>query len=545
MISPLLHRLKGWGPLLAGLGSIGAIGGLLLIVWAPELRVFAIPTLTVAGLLLVLAAAASLGYVVDAVTGRRGQLSWVTLASVASVIAIVVVLNVIASVTDATWDLTATNQFELSPQTTQVLAALREDVDVTGFVITTDEDDLRYQATAEGFLRQFAKHAGNRLSYRFIDPELEPSTARELGVTGAPALLFTSPATSVRASIESGNFSEQDLLTAILRVTGERRHVVYFISGHGERSISDLRSTGDGLGLAAAGLRADGYEVRTLDLAARGGVPEDASLIVVAAPRTRLDAEEEGLITQWLADDGRALFLLDASSDVREASSGLLAAWGLEIVEGTIVDPERSVTGDARTLTPHRDQYYGQTSITEGGVIIELLGSTLFPGATALRPSGEVASRIERDEPVPVRFEPLITTSAASWVAEGLDDQAPDVGASGPHSIHLAVQASSPVTGGLTEAFDPAVVRTTFAVIGDADFASNRHFNDLSNADLFLNTVNWLLEDEALISVRSKQEVFRPLVLTSPEFDLVRYVSWFLLPALIAGIGVVAWWRRR
>ncbi|MXY59617.1 MAG: hypothetical protein F4Y96_03855 [Chloroflexi bacterium] len=543
--SGVAERLRGWSLLLAALGGIGALGGLLLVVWAPELRPFAVPTLIAAGVLLALAAAGSMGYLVGAVTGRRGRLSWVSLGSAAAALAIVVVLNVIASATDASWDFTATRQFEIAPQTVQALAALPADVDVTGFVVT-DEDGLHYQGTAEGYLRQFAKHAGDRLSYRFVDPELEPATAREFGVVNAPLLLFTAPATGLRASVGAGELSEQQLLTAILTVTGAQQHAIYFLTGHGERSITDLRSGGSGLGLAAAGLRADGYRVESLMLADTGSVPDDASLLVVAAPRQPIPDVEEQAIIRWLADGGRALFMLDTSSETRDTMAGLLAAWGLETVPGTLVDLERSAAGDARTLAVQRDQYLGQTSVTEGGAIVEPLGATLFPGAIAFRPRGVVAARIERGDPVPVRFEPLVTTSGDSWAVEGMgEDPVAGRDIPGPHTAHLIAQASALATDAPSQAFDPASVRTTLAVLGDADFASNRHFGDVSNADLFLNTVNWLLEDRSLIAVRPKQEVFRPLVLTVPEYNLVRYISWFLLPALIAAAGVVVWWRRR
>ena len=543
--SGVAERLRGWSLLLAALGGIGALGGLLLVVWAPELRPFAVPTLTAAGVLLALAAAGSMGYLVGAVTGRRGRLSWVSLGSAAAALAIVVVLNVIASATDASWDLTATRQFEIAPQTVQALAALPADVDVTGFVVT-DEDGLHYQGTAEGYLRQFAKHAGDRLSYRFVDPELEPATAREFGVVSAPLLLFTAPATGLRASVGAGELSEQQLLTAILTVTGAQQHAIYFLTGHGERSITDLRSGGSGLGLAAAGLRADGYRVESLMLAGAGSVPDDASLLVIAAPRQPIPDVEEQAVIRWLADGGRALFMLDTSSETRDAMAGLLLAWGLETVPGTLFDRERSAAGDARTLAVQRDQYLGQTSVTEGGAIVEPLGATLFPGAIAFRPGGAVSARIERGDSVPVRFEPLVTTSGDSWAVEGTwggPVAARDV--PGPHTPHLIVQASALATDAPSQAFDTASIRTTLAVLGDADFAGNRHFGDVSNADLFLNTVNWLLEDKSLIAVRPKQEVFRPLVLTAPEYNLVRYVSWFLLPALIAAAGVVVWWRRR
>ena len=542
----IADRLRGWSLLLAALGGIGALGGLLLVVWAPELRPFAIPTLIAAGVLLALAAAGSMGYLIGAVTGRRGRLSWVSLGSAAAALAIVVVLNVISSATDASWDLTATRQFEIAPQTVQALAALPADVDVTGFVVTTDQDGLHYQGTAEGYLRQFARHAGDRLSYRFVDPELEPATAREFGVVSAPLLLFSAVATGLRASVGAGELSEQQLLTAILTVTGAQQHTIYFLAGHGERSISDLRSGSSGLGLAAAGLRADGYRVESLMLADTARVPDNASLLVIAAPRQSIPDAEEQAIIRWLANGGRALLMLDTSSETRDVMADLLTAWGLETVPGTLVDRERSAAGDARTLAVQRDQYLGQTSVTEGGAIVEPLGTTLFPGAVAFRPAGQIASRIERGDPVPVRFEPLVTTSGDSWAVEGTgEDPAADRDVPGPHTAHLIVQASALAADAPSEAFDPASVRTTLTVLGDSDFAGNRHFGDVSNADFFLNTVNWLLDDRALIAVRPKQEVFRPLVLTVPEYNLVRYVSWFLLPALVAAAGVVVWWRRR
>lgn len=544
--SGVLERLRGWSLLLAALGGIGALGGLLLVVWAPELRPFAVPTLIAAGVLLALAAAGSAGYLIAAVTGRRGRLSWVTLGSAATALAIVVVLNVIASTTDASWDLTATRQFEISSQAAQALAALPVDVKVTGFIVATDEDDVRYQGAAEGYLRQFARHAGERLSYRFVDPELEPATAREFGVVSTPSLLFASPATGLRASVGSGALSEQQLLTAILTATGTQQHTVYFLTGHGERDIDDLRSDGSGLGLAAIGLRADGYRVEPLSLAGIGEVPDEASLLVVAAPRRPIPDAEQQAVLRWLADGGRALFMLDTSFETRAAMDGLLAAWGLETIPGTIVDLERSAAGDVRTLAVQRDQYLGQTSVTEGGAIVEPLGTTLFPGAVAFRPVDAVSARIERGDPVPVRFEPLVTTSRASWVVEDPEEApAEDRDVPGPHTPHLVVQASTLVTAAPSEAFDAASVRTTLVVLGDTDFASNRHFGSVSNADFLLNTVNWLLEDQPLISVRARQEVFRPLVLTVPEYNFVRYVSWFLLPALIAAAGVVVWWRRR
>lgn len=541
MIDRFQKSLAEWALLLAALGGVGLAGGLLLVVWVPDLRLFAGATLLVAGGLLIAAVIASLSRVIRAISSKRSRLSWLSIWTVGAVFVIAIVVNVLASQSDLQWDLTATRQFEVSPQAVKVLGNLSADVEVTGFVVTTNSDDVAYGAVAAGLLQQFERVSAGRLKYQFVDPELEPSLARALDVNSFPALIFDSPETGLRSSIGSGGLTERDLLTALLRVSATRQHKAYFLAGHGERSLTDLRAGSTGLGLLARALRADGIESATLNLASENAVPADASLLVIAAPKSSFEPQEINLINSWMRNGGSAILMSEPSPKVLQSMSNLFAFWGVEQVAGTVVDPERSSAGDSQTLVVQRDQYLGQTSITEGQVIVQPLGPTLFPGAAAFRPTEAVAARIVREESLSAQFETLVSTSDGATVSKG--NTAP-VEPPGPQSVHLLVQASAPPGEGSGE-FDPESQITTIAMLGDTDFVSNRYIDNLANRDFFLNVANWLLRDESLISIRPKQEVFRPLVLTMPEFDFVRYVSWFLLPAGIAAMGVFAWWRRR
>ena len=67
-------------------------------------------------------------------------------------------------------------------------------------------------------------------------------------------------------------------------------------------------------------------------------------------------------------------------------------------------------------------------------------------------------------------------------------------------------------------------------VFGDSDFASNTYLSTLGNRDLFANAVNWLAEDESLISIRAKPPSDRGLYMTTSEQILGLVTSVVLLP---------------
>jgi ABC-type uncharacterized transport system involved in gliding motility auxiliary subunit len=538
--------LQGSAALLAALGAIGLVGGTLLAIWVPELAGFAIATL-VGGLLLIAAAAvASSGTVVKTLAGRKGRFSGVGLATIALTVGLAVIVNVIANAAGTSWDLTATRQFEISSQAVSVLKALDTPVEVIGLVVPTSELHARFRATAEQYLEEFAKET-DHLRFRFVDPQLEPSVARSYDAVRFPSLIFSIGPDGPRFAIDAEALGEQRLITAILAVTRTQQHAIYFVTGHGERDSNDLRAGSQGYGLAARGLRADGYTVASLNLLREAGVPDDASALVIAAPQGDMTDTEQAIVIDWIADGGRAVLLIEPGGASPGITRSLLATWGLAQVPGTIVDPARSAASDPRTLVVQRDQYRSDSSITQGGVIVGPLGSTLLPGAAAIRPLPDVTARLTEGEPLPVRYGPIASSSRESWVSTNPPGSAFDVSTDepGPHTLGLVVQASDTIADAPTAEFDPNRAQTRLVVFGDADFASNRHFGDLGNGDLFLNAVNWVLEDQGLIAIRAKTEVFRPLVLTVNEFNLIRYVAWFLLPAAMAVGAVVAWWRRR
>jgi hypothetical protein len=150
----------------------------------------------------------------------------------------------------------------------------------------------------------------------------------------------------------------------------------------------------------------------------------------------------------------------------------------------------------------------------------------------------------------------FVQTSKSSWGEtnlKGLMNREPakqDPGdKAGP--VSLAAAASAPATAAPAPKAPPAngeapkTPETRVAAFGDSDFASNGALGITGNRDLFLNTVNWLAQQENLISIRPRDPEDRRITLTADQERRIFYLTVLIVPGLILLAGVQTWWRRR
>ena len=86
---------------------------------------------------------------------------------------------------------------------------------------------------------------------------------------------------------------------------------------------------------------------------------------------------------------------------------------------------------------------------------------------------------------------------------------------------------------------------TRLVVIGNSAFATNQWAGLQRNGDLFVNTINWLAQDEDLISVRPKSPTNRRVILTETQQRELFFASMIFLPGLVIISGALIWFRRR
>jgi ABC-type uncharacterized transport system involved in gliding motility auxiliary subunit len=83
-------------------------------------------------------------------------------------------------------------------------------------------------------------------------------------------------------------------------------------------------------------------------------------------------------------------------------------------------------------------------------------------------------------------------------------------------------------------------------VVGDSDFIANElAAAPLLNADLFLNMVNWVAQDENLISIRPREPEERSVIMTDQQRQNAFFLSLFIVPGIVIVTGVSVWWGRR
>jgi hypothetical protein len=87
--------------------------------------------------------------------------------------------------------------------------------------------------------------------------------------------------------------------------------------------------------------------------------------------------------------------------------------------------------------------------------------------------------------------------------------------------------------------------KSQILVIGDSDFAKNAYIRNSGNYDLALNIINWLAEEEDMITIRPKEIDDRRLTLTAKQSKTIMYLTVIGLPLIIIIGGAVVYYRRR
>lgn len=466
-------------------------------------------------------------------SGREARFGTLALASVSVVLAILIGVNYIASRRNKRWDLTAAKQFTLSDQTKKVLQGLERPVVIR--VFDRSESFARFQPRLDEY-----RYASDKISVEYVDVERRPALANQYQVQSLGTIVLEYDGRTERVTSDG----EQELTNGLIKVVQGRQSKVYFVQGHGEKTTSGAER--DGYSTIASALASDNFAHDTLVLAQQKEVPADATVLIIAGPTSDLLAPEIDMLKAYLAKGGKLYVLLDPPEKpgAPELTNliALVKEWGID--PGTNVVVDASGVGQMIGTGPEVPiaAKYDPHPITERFNL--LTAYSLARSVTAM--SGGANNRFAQN---------LVETSQSSWaetdikelMTSGRVQRETDKGdVAGPVSLGAAVSAPVDAPADAAKANgDAPKPESRMVVMGDSDFASNRWLGIPGNRDLFLNTVNWLAQQENLISIRARDPEDRRITLTADQDRRILWITVFIIPGLILAAGVHTWWRRR
>ncbi|TXL82144.1 hypothetical protein FHP25_00120 [Vineibacter terrae] len=445
--------------------------------------------------------------------------------------AVVLGANVALYRNDAHLDLTRERAFTPSAEATRVVATLSQDVELIYFYQKGNPAARHAMVMVELMGR-----LNPRLKVRTVDPDQSPAVASRYGVRLYNAALLISDG----RRLEVPTTDDREIALAILRVTRTDSKTVCFVSDHGEYDIDNfafhthfegthahshdiqgmavVQMEQHGIGRLHRALDKLGIQVRKITVAGARAIADDCSVVVEANPRTQHAPTEAGALADYLRRGGSALFLVEPDYVLEPQLAALLGAAGVGIGDGVVVDPSDHYYTDEQMVAVTR---YARHPATR------FLALSFFPGARPVRPVAAAG----------INSTALFASSASSYVVTDrlrVEAQA----AAAPHGAQPLAVASEGTLAGGTRPF-------RLIVIGDADFASNSFFPYLSNADLVLGSIAWLMREESAPTMKPPVEVLPTVALTNSQMRWIFLLTVIGMPGGIALAGVAAWWLRR
>jgi ABC-type uncharacterized transport system involved in gliding motility auxiliary subunit len=474
--------------------------------------------------------------------GRSAKYGTLALVSVLVFAGILGAVNYLASRQNKRWDLTANQVYSLSDQTIKVIQNLDAPVKMTVFDRELALDGYRDR------LDVYPYHSSN-VTTEYVDPEKNPIRAKAAQVQSLGTIVLEYKDRTERVT----SSDEQAIANALIKiVTGETRKV-YFTQGHGEKDTASSDRTG--YSAIGSALASDNYGVDKVVLAQTREVPADATVLVIAGPQTDFLPPEIDAIKKYVARGGKVLAMVDPQEDPAKAQpvlDGFLREWGFNVGNNIVVD----ASGIGQLLgtdasVPVAASYPSHAITTN----FQLM--TAYPLARSV---DAVEGGVDGHTP-----QPLVQTSAQSWAEADIAGLAKSDGRvelnadkgdkAGPISLAAAVSAPAtdapatpepkPEPSAGQPPSDERKPESRLVVVGDSDFASNGVLGVQGNRDFFLNSVNWLAQQENLIAIRPREPEDRRLTLTADDQSRIFLLSIFVLPGLVFAAGIYSWYARR
>jgi len=466
--------------------------------------------------------------------GRNAQYGSVAAGSVVIFLAILVGVNWVANRQNKRWDLTESKQFSLSDQTKQIISTLKGPLNIKVFYAP---DQQTGQSPVQGYRDQLEGYTylSKQVAIDYVNAQASPTEAEKFAVTAVPTVVLEYGGRTQRATA----VDEQSMTNALKKILEGKSKKAYFTEGHGERDIDD-QSTRQGYKAASAALADDNFEVAKLQIAQKGSIPADATVVIVAGPTGDFLPQETDLLRGYLKNGGKVILMLDppAKGGTVQATSliALAKEWGIQVGDDLVVDPNGQLIGADASVPVGMPAPHAITN--------NFKKMTAFRVARSVIPvDGGLEGR---------RAQAFVQTGPGSWsetdvkglYATGKPEKNIDKGdKNGPVSIGAA--ASAPASGGAPAGPDAQKPESRLVVIGDSDFAANGDFGFQGNADMFLNSMNWLAQQENLIAIRPKNPEDHRLQLTSDQLSAVNWFALAVVPLLLFGNAFRLYWKRR
>ncbi len=333
--------------------------------------------------------------------------------------------------------------------------------------------------------------------------------------------------------IITGQYIEQCVLSSIQKITAEKVMKIALSTGNGEffNSNSDLK---DYCSYLPVFLEDNAYEIDEVNLLSQKPT-DDTDIIIMMAPSADLTKEAVDNLSAWLSNDGslgKTLVYVpfDHAADTPNLDL-FLEQWGLKVGEGYISENDLTkglaMMGEESKVCSMMD-YYDET-YTEG--LTDKSLSVLMPYCMPVEILDEEMAT------------PLLQSSDTADILIPAEDA---------DSEHEYIKSDgTPITAAaISTKTNDSEESSQVIVWGSYDGLSNRwlyssYSANINNTAYFLNLMNTLTDNDAMIFVESVQVGGDSIIVTAAQQITVFIIFVILVPIALVVIGIIVWNKRR